>query len=208
MANETLNQQIIAQGNAQTRYKEYTYALAAGANIEIFEVFNYFRVLSLSAGTLRVQFGDDPNTSAFTGAGIGIRFENLPSRITITNTSGVSANITIALAIGFIYDDRLSFSGTVTVSGTVSTTTSSTLASIADVTLTAATLIAIASANTSRRGLIITNTGANVARIGDSVNTTATRGAQLLPNQSITIETLNAVSGISTAGSSVSVLEY
>lgn len=208
MTNQTINPQIIAQGGAQTRYKEYTYTIAAGAAVEIGEVFNYFRVLSQSASSLSVQFGDDANTSTFSGAGLGIKFENLPSKIVIRNTGVVPTTITIALAIGYIYDDRLNVSGTVTVSGSVSTTTSSVLNSVADVTLTAATQIAIIAANTSRRGVIITNIGANVARIGDATNTSATRGAQLLPAQSITLETLDAIDGFSAAGSSVSVLEY
>jgi hypothetical protein len=208
MTNLTINPQIIAQGGAQTRYKEYTYTIAAGAAVTIDEIFNYFRVLSQSASTLNVQFGDDPNTSAFSGAGIGIKFENLPSRVTIRNTGGVSTTITFALAIGYIYDDRLNVSGTVTISGSVSTTTATVLNSVADVTVAAGVQTAVIAANAARRGVIITNIGANVTRIGDATNTSATRGAQLLANQSITIETLDAIDAFSTSGTSLSVLEY
>ena len=208
VANLTTNPQIISQGVAQTRYEEYTYTIAAGAAVVLDAVYNYFRVLSQSASTISVVFGDNPRASSFSGAGIGIKFENLPSRLEIRNTGGVSTTITFALAIGFVYDDRLNVSGTVNIAGTVSTTTASVLASIADVTAAAATLTVISAANAARRGLIITNIGANPARIGDAANTTATRGAQLLANQSITIETLDAVSGISTAGTSFAVLEY
>lgn len=198
----------IAGGSLQQFYNEKTITLAAGARFTDFSVYDYFRVLSLTGSGLQIIFGDNQLQTPFTGAGVGLKLTNIVKRLELVNTSGVSINVTYATAIGQVSDDRLNVSGTVTVAGTVSTTTSSTLASIADVTLPAATLTAIVAANAARRGVIVTNIGANVARIGDNTTTTAARGAQLLPNQSITLETLNAIGGISTVGSSVSVLEY
>jgi hypothetical protein len=213
IANANNNNQLISQGIAQTRYQELTFTLAPNAVQEIFEVFNYFRVLT-SAVPIEVQFGADAFKTRFSGAGIGVRFENTPDRVTIRNLGAGSETITIALAMGFIYDDRLNVSGTVSVSGAVtvtnaiSNTTASALASIADVAIASGALTAIVAANTARRGVIITNTGANNMRIGDSVNTGAARGALLLPNQSITLETLNAVGGWGIGATNVSILEY
>lgn len=207
MTTNSIGFQQIAQGIAQTRYQELTYTIAAGARQEIFDVFNYFRVLNSSAA-LEVQFGDDAFISRFTGAGIGVRFENAPSRVTIRNPSGAPVAVTIALAMGFIYDDRLNVSGTVNIDGSVTTTTDSALNSVADVVLGAAAQTAIIAANPLRRGVIITNIGSNVVRIGDATNTGAARGARLLQDQSITLETLDAIDGYSASGTTVSVLEY
>lgn len=200
-ANST-NQQIIAQGVSQTRYREFTITIPANGVYELFEVFNYFRVLA-AGGTIQVQFGDDPVRSTFTGAGIGLRFENLPNRLVLVNTSGGSNVITFAVAIGYINDDRLNFSGVID----ADTTSTAPLISTADVTV-ATTVTSIIAANVSRRGVIITNIGSTNIRVGDASITT-TRGSILFPNQSITLDSVQQVYGIASgSSSSVSVLEY
>ena len=195
-------------GVVQQFYDEKTVTLAAGVRFEVFTVFNYFRVLSLTGSGLSVIFGDNQYETPFTGAGIGVKLQYLLKRMTLINTSGAPLTLTYGIAVGSINDDRLNVSGTITVTGSVSTTTASVLASIADVVIGAAALTAVQAANTARRGLIITNVGANSVRIGDSTTTAAARGAPLLVNQTLTLETQNAVSAFSTLGTTLAVLEY
>lgn len=198
----------IADGVLQQFYQEKTVTIAAGQRLEDFVVYNYFRVLALTGTGLEVIFGNNQFQTPFTGAGLGLKLDYVLPRLTLVNTSGGAITLTYAVATGSINDDRLTVSGTLTVTGTVSTTSASVLATFADTVMAVATLTAIRPANTARRGLIITNVGANPMRVGDSVNTNATRGAPLAVNQSITLETQNAVSGFSTLGTTVSILEY
>lgn len=192
----------------QQIYSEETLTIAAGARETRYTVYDYFRVLSLTGSGLRVIFGVNQNDTPYTGAGVGIKMPNLQTRLELINSSGSPITITYAVALGIINDDRLNVLGSVTVAGTVSTTTSSTLLSANDTIITASIRTAITAANTARRGLVITNIGAASMRVGDSTTTSAARGAFLDVGQSITIETQNAVSGFSTVGTTVSILEY
>jgi len=198
----------ISDGVLQQFYQEKTITLAAGARIEDFCIYNYFRVLSLSGSGLAVIFGNNQFQTPFTGAGVGLKLDYILPRLTLINTSGVSITLTYAVAVGSVSDDRLNVSGVVTVGGSVSTTTSSVLTTLGDTVVPAAALTLIRNANTTRRGIMFTNVGANVCRIGDSTTTGAAAGAPLLPNQSITLETLDAISCYSTLGTTLSRLEY
>jgi hypothetical protein len=201
MANDI---QTISPGSTQIPYQEFTYTIPVSGYVDVLQVFNYFRVLSLDVSTLSIQVGQNGLVTKYTGAGVGVNFDNTYDRIRLINNGGAPITLTIAIAIGDINDDRLNVSGTINtnaISNSVLTTT-------ADVVVGAAALTALKAANTSRKGIILTNVGANVIRIGDSVNTGAARGAPLLANQSITLETTAAVSGFSTLGTTIAILEY
>lgn len=115
------NVQVNSNASLQNPYKQFTYTLAANAQVEVFYAFNYFRVISFTgtANDLRLRFGGSGSDTEFPGAGIGYELSEAVDRIFIRNTGGGSIDITIALAIGRISDDRLNVSGTVNVTGTV-----------------------------------------------------------------------------------------
>lgn len=108
----------ISDGSTRIAYQEFTYTLAAGARQEIFQVFNYFRVLTQTASTnLSIRLGQNGLETPFSGQGIGIQCEDIFSRLTLINTSGISMTITIAIAYGNINDDRLNVSSALAING-------------------------------------------------------------------------------------------
>lgn len=113
------NQLPISAGQTQIPYQEFTYTIAAGANVDIFQVFNYFRVLSLSAGSLSVQFGQNGLITPYSGQGVGIQLAFTYDRLRLINTSGVSMTITIAIALGIVFDDRLNVSSALSVGSVI-----------------------------------------------------------------------------------------
>lgn len=96
------------------------------------------------------------------------------------------------------------------VTGEVTLTTPATIASTADVSLAATATTQIKAANTDRREIIISNLSTNTQtmRIGES-SAGASRGVELAPGASITLQTTAAVYGYNPGGSaeSVGVLE-
>lgn len=121
--------EAISAGSTQIPYQELTFTIPALQRLDVFQVFNYFRVMTISGGTLKVKFGQNGLESPFTAAGIGLRAERTFDRLTLINSHATdSMTITIAMALGYINDDRLNVSGTVTVSGTVQIDQSNTFA--------------------------------------------------------------------------------
>lgn len=112
-----VNSRQISAGDTRVPYLENTFTLAAGERREVFQVYNYFRVLALTGGSLSVRFGQNGVETPFTSAGVGAKFEDIFSRLTLVNTHVTdSMTLTIAIALGSINDDRLNVSGSVVVS--------------------------------------------------------------------------------------------
>jgi hypothetical protein len=105
----------VATGSTKTPYLEQTYTIAAGQTVSVGFVHDYFRVISLTGGTLAFRQGQNANVSLFTGQGLGFKSDDLFDTIQLYNRHATdSMTITIALAIGTVHDDRLSVSSTIT----------------------------------------------------------------------------------------------
>lgn len=167
------NQLPISPGTTQIPYQELTFTLAAGAVQDIFQVFNYFRVLSLTPNTLSVQFGENGMTTPFSGQGIGIQSFYTYSRVRLINTGGAPITITIALALGWVNDDRLNISSTVNIQGTVQTKQSAAfVASQVSVDNTADQLVAASATN----GVITIAAGVSDLYVGPTSGVTTANG--------------------------------
>lgn len=109
----------ISPGATQIPYQEETLVIAAGASIDVFRVFNYFRVLSLSGGALSIRFGQNGIQTPFTGQGVGLQLAFTVDRLTLVNTGGASMTLTYATALGQINDDRLNVSSALTINSLI-----------------------------------------------------------------------------------------
>ena len=166
----------ITSGITQPPYQEQTFVIAAGARVDYFAVFNYFRPISITGGSLAVKFGDNGLESNYTGVGIGLDLQDTYSRVTLINNGASQMTITVALANGKITDDRLTVSGSVNVAPIGAVTTPTT----ADVAIAATTTTLVKAANANRREIMISNLLANgtVVRVGDA-STGAARGMEI-----------------------------
>lgn len=105
----------ISISQIQNPYQEFTYTLAAGEQRRIDYSSDYFRVLDLTGTGLKVRFAFNGSETEWTGAGIGFKSPAVFSYVILRNTSGAPFTITVAMAIGFITDDRLNVSGNINV---------------------------------------------------------------------------------------------
>lgn len=194
---------------AQNPYQEFTLTIKATANggpnsIIINYASNYFRVLSLSANTLSVDFGGQGALTSIVGAGIGIQMTDVIPYIRLVNTGAADITVTVALGVGIFNDNRLTVVGTIT----TAPVKSNTFVGVADVTLNANPK-QIMPATATQRSLIITANPANNAggiRIGGNGSVGAAQGMLLQPGQSIVLDTAAAVFGwASAATDSVSI---
>lgn len=159
------NSALINLGSVQAPYQEYTYTIPAGQSQKVDYVYDSFNLLSASvASALKCNFGGAVNETLFS-AGMGYKLTAPVQFLTLFNTSNSALTVTFALAIGDIYDNRLTVSGNVmTQPAEFSSFTTQQL------TITAGTATAPAGAK-----VILQNTGANVVYIGG----TGTDGLQL-----------------------------
>lgn len=192
----------VSKGTTKTPIQEFTYTIAAGAQERVFFVFNYFRVLSLSASTLSIQLGENGQVTPFTGAGLGVNFFEIFDRVTLYNTGGASITITISLALGAINDDRLNVSGTVSTSPVSPAAMNTT----ANATVNATTTTQVLAANTSRKEAFISNLSANatVVKVGDS-STGASRGVEIPIGGTAVLATTAAISVYNPSAGSISI---
>lgn len=116
------SQGILSGSDLQSPPKQFTYTVAAGDIQTVFYAYDFLRILSLSSSTgVLLRFGDSGTPTDVIGAGIGYRLNTAVRQCDIINTSGAPITITISLAIGQIFDDRLNVSGTLNVANTAST---------------------------------------------------------------------------------------
>lgn len=194
----------ISQGNSRPAYLELSYTIPAGGREEVFQVFNYFRPISVTGGALALKFGDQGIETPFAGQGIGLRCEDVFNRLTLINIGGTSMTITIALAYGFVNDDRLNVSGTVTVAGNVNVNPAAAFTTSAAVSVLTTATTQVLAANTSRKEAIISNYAANntVIRVGDG---TAGEGIEVSIGGSLILSTTAAISVYNPSGSTISI---
>jgi hypothetical protein len=195
----------VEYGSTQNEYMEYDLTIAAGGQETIFEAHDYFRVLSLSAATLSVRFGQNARVSPWLGSGLGKKHHRILDRVTLINTGGAAITVRVALALGQVSDDRLNVSGTIT----TITNSPATLTTLADVALNNASATLILAASSTTREVIISNPIANGVdlRVGDSA-VTATRGAILAAGQTIALTTAAAVYVFANAASKTLAVTY
>jgi len=205
-------EQDITRNAVQNPYREFTLTIAAGTRAEpIYYNFSYFRVLTLSGTGLAVNFSGSGQDTAVIGAGIGIELPVAVEFVSLINTSGASLTVTIGLSMGRIFDDRLSVSGSVTVTNTISTPLNvtdagATLLNGSDVTIATVSQAQISgSSTTAKKKVFINNPVGNpTIRIG-ATGVTATTGFALLGGQSIELNTQAAVFGFNPSGASITI---
>jgi len=188
-------------GSIQNPYQEFTFTILAGQQMIVNYAHNYFRVISLSGGTLQTRFGASGQFSPYTGAGLGFKIPFVVPHMVLLNSHATDTmTITIAVAIGEIQDDRLQTSGTVTVNAVKATT----LDSLADVALNNGSATVVSALDSTRRELIVQNPVANAVSffVGDS-GVTASNGIELQAGDSIVLTTTAAVSVFVTGASKV-----
>lgn len=188
-------------------YKEFTKTIANNETIFIDYSFTYFRLLTAASTTgLTFRFGQAGTPTPMVGAGIGISFPKVLDRLAINNSSGGSVTITVGLGIGLFDDNRLNISGNVSVinasnthllvNDLVSSFNSQTNVNVG----TTVTTISATSPLFHER--ILTNLSTTITVfLGDTaVNGTTESGYPLLPGQSIVIQSLATISGITLSG--------
>lgn len=170
---------LINLGSVQAPYQEFTYTIPAGQSHKIDYVYDSFNLLEAStAGVLKCNFGGAVNETYFS-AGMGYKLTQPVQFITLFNTSNAPLTVHLSLAIGDIYDNRL------TVSGTVFTQPAQYSGlSCQELTITSGTATAPAGAKVT-----LQNTGANVMYIGG----TGTNGLQLQSGGSFDYSSSSAI---------------
>lgn len=189
--------------------KSKTFDLAVARNMHAVEIGgNLLWTMEATSRTayIDVRFNDQLRDPVRYRLGLFIR--GMPfSRIYVTNAAQAGESLTLFYAVeerGKIEIENPSLQFT-----EVDITKSTVLQSATDVTLGAAATTAILAADPARRAVIIGNlsTNAEVLRIGPVV-AGAARGQELLPGESITLETTAAIYGYNpgAAGQDVSVI--
>lgn len=153
----------ITQGQLQTPYDEITFTIPAGGRDRANVAFSYFRLLNLTGTGLRLRFGQSGSFSSIVGAGIGIDLPEAVSIVEFENTSGADVIFTMAYSMGRINDDRLNFSGSLSISTSLSSPLFTTAAGGSIISPAHQTLAAGASmtvgggGNINNRGYIVKN---------------------------------------------------
>lgn len=157
----------ISNSPSQLPYQEFNYTIDAGDKQTIYFVFRYFRILSITGtSNLKLRFGQNVNVTDFAGAGLGIELDETYDQVEITNNDASPVTLRVALAMGRVFDDRLSVSSTVSVSNV----SPASFVSSADVAVSSLATTSVLAANTSRKEAFICNKNANggIVKLSDS----------------------------------------
>lgn len=181
----------------QIVYREYTITLTSGGFHTLNALGDTITILSVT-GDVDMKIGENPQTKCRAGITIDVPAFSQYGRIDFLETGASNASVLVAVSNGNVKDNRL------TVSGNIDISKSSTLDTIADVTLGTASATLIAAADSTRREILITNMTGDFIRVGDS-GVLATSGVRVADGASVTLQTTAAVYGFSTPGGDVSV---
>lgn len=183
-------------------YKQFTYTIPNEESETIFYNFSFFQILELSNATgVEVRFGGSAGFTDITSAGVGYELPTgkITNRVDITNNSGSSIQITVALAIGKINDQRFTASGVVTTRDVATTFESKPRV------IVSTTAISLAGANSDRREIVIYNSSSiTTVYLGNSIVTTSA-GTPLLPRQTAVFSTTAEIFAITGGGAAVPV---
>lgn len=194
-------------GNVINPYREFTYTIAAGGIERIYYNFDYFRVITLTAtnnNLVFVRFGEAGSESNIAGAGIGYKLPGVVNSCFIRNTNASSITVTVALAVGWINDDRLNVSGAITIDNTVTNpiyvdNAASIFNLLDDVALNSSTATQVFAGYGQAKEAIISSmaTGGEIIYLGDStVNNTTKRGIKLAQGQTAVIACKSITGGL------------
>ena len=174
---------------------DYTLNLAAGIQVEIAAVGNYFRVIDAISD---VWVGVDGGPLAKRSQGIGEEVYGGFEKISVL--SDTDQSVVIAVTNGRIDDGRLS------ITAPVKQDVGDTLTTFADVALAAGATTQIVAANPARREVMISNLASNsqTIRVGNA-STSASQGLELAPGAAIILSTTAAVYGYNPGSSAQSV---
>lgn len=202
----------IASGITQNPYRQFTYVLQPQQREKVGYAFNYFRCLNISGTGLKVRFGASGGDTDFIGAGIGFFTPNVIDFIEIVNTSGSPITITFALAIGLIYDDRLSVSGNISVvngAGTFLLSRELSPDVLTDGTDTVGTsAVVIVGPNSNRKEVIITNTHASNDLYLGGATVAVGRGIKLVAGQSTVLTNSGTIYAVGSAAGTTIALAF
>lgn len=209
MAGDDVLQNFSPISSQRLVYRKVTFTLPANSTLPVNIQFQQLKVISCTddaAIFAAIGYSTD-EVPMSVGLGYGVTQSELDlakfyNALTLRNSSGAPVTLVVAFAFGNITDDRVSITGAVVVSGTVSSNTvSGANISNAQVAVTSAAPILISAASATKRTVIIKNftTSAQTAYIGDAAVTTA-NGIELAAGESITIDTQAAVYGRTAAG--------
>lgn len=183
----------------------YTFDLVLTANQRVtLPLHSEFLYIQEATGAINVYVGSDNNKARLAA---GLQYRCPPGqafeRFDIEDASGAGNTIRIAYGFGEFEDNRLALAS----GASIAVAANSGIATTADAALAAGVLSAIVAAKNNRRSIALKNVGANVCRVGDAVNTAAGRGHELQPGESIVLTTTAAISGFSTVGTTISIVE-
>lgn len=166
----------------KTNFRSYTYSLTAGNEFPIAVAGNSFRVLD-NSDDFTIKF-DDSNVFKKQIAGRGAQFESDYERVTLL--SATSQEVTVVLGFGYYDDSRTE----------VNLEAPNSIESVADVTVGVAATLILAGDTRREHALIhVPSTASNSIRVGDNA-VTATRGVEVEPGQTATLQASDAIYGI------------
>ena len=113
---------LITRNSIQNPYKEFEILIPAFGISQVSYDFDYIRYLDFGGaqrGQILARIGSSGNESDVIGGGIGYKLTTAVQRVEFRNTTATPITIIIALAIGLISDDRLNFSGAISVENVV-----------------------------------------------------------------------------------------
>lgn len=191
----------VNKGGYQNPYAQFVMTLAPLEIVPLNYACNTFRLLDAS-GVLRARFGGEGQFTEFY-AGIGYSMPTPVDTVFLQNPSAVNPlQVTVALGVGFIQDDRLNVSGNINVVTPFGTylnvgqvAANSIIATSSTVGTTASSIIAAG----TRKEILVTNTHAsNDLYLGDA-GVVVGSGVKLVAGQTASLEYQGELFGISNA---------
>jgi hypothetical protein len=133
--------QKVQNGVISNPPKIFTYTLAAGQTQEIDYAYDFMRLLKDTAGSVQIRFGGNPQQTDFY-PGLGWKSNDVIGKIFLKNAAASVSTVSVILAIGEIYDNRVYNSDTLYIIDSPFNA----VADIPDVTLVANAITAITAA--------------------------------------------------------------
>jgi hypothetical protein len=197
----------IVQGSFQNPYQQFEYTIPAnGGQLKIAYAFNFFRCLEAS-DTFKVRFGGTGAITQFVGAGLGFRLNEVIQEVLLINDTASPIDITVALAVGEIFDDRLNVSGNINVVNAAGTfievlTANNVIQSENSTTVGNGATVQLITGATDQTGAIIQNQGPYDLFLGSTSNVAnlQANGIKIEAGQTYTYEGAYAIRAVTLDG--------
>lgn len=179
-------------------YKVVDLSMEAGERVTLPVTAAAVTVLGADAA---FEIGFDKGDTYHLEAGLEVVTEGF-SEVHLQNSQPSENTLRLAFSIKGVRDARLTVSSSLSIAG------ASLISDVADVTLTAAVATLVAAAKTSRKSVLVTNlaNNAKAVRVG-SANVGASRGIEVSPGQTATLDTTAAVYAYCETAQALAVLE-